>query len=183
MNIIILAEHQGRTWLVRGERYIDDLLANTLPSNVSIEIVACESESHVDEIWRLHGAEPAGANLPWMIHPGILARIRREAPGHSIYFPEWSALLDKEAQRVIASAATWAQQFAEADIVLVRYPDGDEPRPLRDLANLRYGLIESALEELGIAPARVVRTTRDTAPGAALGPLGRRIDIEVKGGG
>jgi hypothetical protein len=179
---IILAEHSGQAWLVSGEQYIDDLLANTLAGNVSIEIVVCESDSEVAELWHRHGAEPAGAHQPWLIHPGIVARIRREAPGHSIYFPEWSAMLDKEARRVIQSAAAWAQQFAEAAVALVRYPEAGESRPTRELAGLRLSLVESELEALGIDAARFVRVTRAVAEGPSVGPLAQRVDIEVKAG-
>ncbi len=42
MADITLAEYNGRVWLVGGEVYIDDLLANTLTPNVSIELVRCE---------------------------------------------------------------------------------------------------------------------------------------------
>ncbi len=42
MADIVLAESGGRTWLVTGEMYIDDLLAGTLPANITIEFVACE---------------------------------------------------------------------------------------------------------------------------------------------
>ena len=42
MADIVLAEFGGQAWLVGGEEYIDDLLANTLPQHVTIELVACD---------------------------------------------------------------------------------------------------------------------------------------------
>src|SRR5579871_5157593 len=106
MADITLAEFQGRVWLVGGEPYIDDLLANTLASNVSIEIIPCEHKAEVNALWvQLCGVQP-GAD-PWIIHPGIVARIRRNSTGYSIYFAEWSARLDDEARTVVSSVAQW----------------------------------------------------------------------------
>ena len=54
MADITLAEFHGRVWLVGGEPYIDDLLANTLAADVSIEIIPCEQKSQVNALWEQH---------------------------------------------------------------------------------------------------------------------------------
>ena len=77
MADIVLAEHRGQAWLVSGEQYIDDLLANTLPGDISIEFIACQSDSDVTILWVQSGRQPTSAGLPWMIHPAIVTRIRR----------------------------------------------------------------------------------------------------------
>ena len=69
MADIVLAEHRGQTWLVSGEQYIDDLLANTLPGDISIEFIACQSDSDVTVLWVQNGAQPASAGSPWIINP------------------------------------------------------------------------------------------------------------------
>src|SRR5215469_12439377 len=86
MADIVLAEHRGQTWLVSGERYIDDLLANTLPRDVSIEFVACESQSEVNVLWVQNCGQPSVGGAPWIIHPAIATRIRGSVAGHSVFF-------------------------------------------------------------------------------------------------
>ena len=86
MADIVLAEHRGQTWLVSGERYIDDLLANTLPRDISIEFVACESEFDVTILWVQNCGQPTLAGAPWIIHPAIATRIRGKVAGHSAFF-------------------------------------------------------------------------------------------------
>jgi len=105
---IVLAEYQGKTWLIRGERYIDDLLANTLAPDISIRIITCESESDFRTQWGQEDGRWREDAAPWLIHPGIVARIRRKSSNYSIFFAEWSAALDKDAHTVIASVAAWA---------------------------------------------------------------------------
>src|ERR1700722_18893509 len=121
MADIVLAEHRGQTWLVSGERYIDDLFANTLPRDISIEFVACESESDVNVLWVQNCGQPKLAGAPWMIHPAIATRIRGKVAGHSVFFGQWSAMLDPDARSVIRAAAVWAADTTDADVVLAMY--------------------------------------------------------------
>src|SRR4051794_8537275 len=161
MADVILAEYDGRTWLVSGERYIDDLLANTLPSNVSIEFVACKSKVDVDSLWVQNCGAQSDAGSPWMIHPAIAARIRRTEPGHSVFFAQWSVLLDDDAHAVIRASASRALQHAEVDVVLTRYVGAGGPQAMADLANLRASLVEAELAKLGVPSRRILRDTRD----------------------
>src|SRR5580698_9150122 len=64
MADITLAEFNGRVFLVGGEAYLDDLLANTLAKEVSIELVQCERQSAVHELWVQHCGEPQSEGLP-----------------------------------------------------------------------------------------------------------------------
>src|ERR1700761_1570567 len=79
---IVLAEHRGQAWLVSGDRYIDDLLANKLPSDISIEIVSCGS--HADVIALLPSDD--GTKPCWAIHPGIVKRLQRIQGEHTLSF-------------------------------------------------------------------------------------------------
>jgi hypothetical protein len=180
MADIVLAEHQGQAWLVSGEQYIDDLLANTLPANLSIEFVACESHSDVIVLWVQSCGEPSTSGAPWMIHPAIANRIRRASSGHSVFFGQWSALLDNDAQSVIRAAADWAAKCGAAAVVLTSYVAPDGPRMVADLANLRSRLIEAELTELGVAPARIVRATRDVTSVPEVAAASQRVDIVIK---
>lgn len=180
MADIILAEHRGQAWLVSGDRYIDDLLANVLEADVSIEFVACESESDVYALWIQNCGEPGPGGMPWMIHPAIIRRIRRTASGHAVYFGQWSAMLDDDALSVIKSAVVWAEEFSEAPILLLSYVDGAGPRAIADLANLRSSLIEEELERLGVASARFLRERRDLASVPGAGEESQRIDIVIR---
>ena len=51
MADITLAEFNGSVWLVGGESHIDDLLTNTLSSDVTIEMVPCARKSDVHDLW------------------------------------------------------------------------------------------------------------------------------------
>ena len=159
MADIILAEHQGQAWLVSGEGHIDDLLANTLPPNLTIEFVACESKSAVRELWVLHCGEPEFAAAPWIIHPGIVTRLRGTPAAGRVVFTPWSAMLDDGARAVIATAAARAAQAGGGAVVLTRYLDADGPQALADLVNLRSSLIEAQLIAHGIGAERIARAT------------------------
>ena len=159
MADIVLAEHQGQSWLVSGEGHIDDLLANTLAPNLTIEFVACESKSAVTQLWKQYCGEPTLVVAPWIIHPAIAARVRRKSTGNRVLFTPWSALLDDDAKSVIATAAARAAESCGAGVVLTRYLEADDPQAITDLANLRSSLIEAQLVTLGVPPERIVRAT------------------------
>ena len=74
MADILLAEFEGRVWLVSGEAHLDDLLANTLSPDVSVELVPCESVAAVRDQWAQHGGDPS-AGMPWLVHPNVVARV------------------------------------------------------------------------------------------------------------
>ena len=74
MADILLAEFEGRVWLVSGEEHLDDLLANTLSPDVSVELVPCQSVAAVRDQWAQHGGDPS-AGMPWLVHPNIVARV------------------------------------------------------------------------------------------------------------
>jgi hypothetical protein len=180
MADIVLAEHSGLAWLVSGEQYIDDLLANTLPDDISIEFVACESHSDVTDLWVQNCGASRSSCAPWVIHPAIANRIRRTQSGHSVFFGQWSGMLDDDARAVIRSAASWAEASGHADMVLTCYIEPDSPRLVTDLANLRCGLIEAELIGHGIAASRIGRDTRDATSVPGIGADNQRIDIVVK---
>lgn len=176
---IILAEFRGSAWLVRGERYIDDLLVNNLPRNISIEIVTCESQSDVNGLWLQEDGEPDFGRSPWAIHPGILGRIRRAQSGSSIFFSQWSALLDEQAHDVIRAVAIAAAENVDVDVLVIAYIRPDDLRTMTDLTNLRCGIVEDELSRLGVAPSRLMRQMRDpiTDPRGEAGS--ERLDIRV----
>jgi hypothetical protein len=174
---IILVEYRGKAWLVRGERYIDGLLINALPPNISIDIITCEAESEVHDAWQREGWEPSSGRSPWMIHPGIMNRIRRKQSGESIVFSQWSALLDDDAHEVLRTVAVAADAAADLDVFLISYIEPDQPRAMTDLTNLRCSLVEAELTRLGVAEARIVRESRDAQADRNDG--NRRLDIRV----
>lgn len=179
MADITLAEFNGRVWLVGGEPFIDDLLANTLAADVSIELIPCESKSHVHELWVQHCGKPNYVGDPWMIHPAIVARIRRGTQAYSIFFAEWSAALDKDAHTVIASVSAWARDNEAARFELVQFLDPEASRSIGDLQRLRAQLIEDEMVKAGVAAERIGRQTR--APGDVAGQVqeSQRIDIAI----
>jgi hypothetical protein len=161
MADIVLAEHQGRAWLVSGEKYIDELLANTLPSDISIDIVSCAS--HAD-VTALLSAEDAGKSF-WAIHPGIVKRLRRGLEGYTVLFSQWSALLDDDAGSVIRGAADLAVLHPRAAVLLTSYAGADAPPTTRALSELRKNLIEAVLIEHGVAGTRIAHIWGEPAAG------------------
>ena len=177
MADIVLAECRGQAWLVSGEQYIDHLLANTLPPEVSIELVACESKSEVDALWVQHCGPPSDYSAPWLIHPGVTNRVRRKDGNHAVYFAQWSAMLDDDARTTIKSAAGWAEQNPDRPIAIIRFHKPDAPQSIVDLANLRATLIEAELATLGVGAGRIVRETRDIATVPGMTEESQRIDV------
>jgi outer membrane protein OmpA-like peptidoglycan-associated protein len=184
MADITLAELNGRVWLVGGEGYLQDLLANTLGNDVSIELVQCERQSEVRELWVQNCGEPADGTdgMPWQIHPNIVARIRRRSPDYAVYFAQWSVLLDAEALAVINAAALWARENSEVPVTLAEYLDPSGPSAIADLSRLRAQLIEDKLAESGIARERIVRERRDVADVPGMAQESQRVDIIVRVG-
>jgi hypothetical protein len=180
MADITLAEFNGNAWLVGGEAYLDDLLANTLSQDISIELVACERKSDVMDLWVQHCGKPDFIGDPWIIHPGIVARIRRRSPDYPVFFTQWSAMLDSDALTVIASAVAWAHDNQAAPVVLAEYLDPAGPKAVADLSRLRTQLIEDRLTEGGLDPARIVRETRPLAEAQATGQESQRVDIIIR---
>ena len=180
MADITLAEFNGRVWLVGGEVHIDDLLANTLTPDVSIEMVRCESQSEVHGLWVQNCGEPASAGMPWIIHPNIADRIRRSSPDYAVYFAQWSAMLDHDAMAVIRAAANWWLQHPEAPVILAEYLDPAGPQSMVDLSRLRTQLIEEKLAESGVAPSQITRELRNVADVPGMAQESQRVDIIVR---
>jgi hypothetical protein len=169
---IILAEHGGQAWLVSGERFIDDLLANTLPSHVTIEFVTCESESDFAALRSRVFLEDVEGSQPWLIHPAIARRVRSslagpEPSGHRVAFGAWSAARDKEADAAITAAAH-AAMTDHRSVVLTSYVFPGGPKPMADLAALRSSLIEAELIRIGVDPTRIAHVCQNSETDAAV---------------
>jgi hypothetical protein len=180
MADIVLAEFGGQAWLVGGEEYIDDLLANTLPQHITIELVACESKSDINLLWAQHSTAATEFDVPWLIHPAIVARERRRSAQHNVFFAQWSALIDDDARAVIRSAAGWAGQNAGSTVVLTRYVGAASAPGIAELANLRARLIEAELVRLGVAGERIEHETRDVASVPGMLEESQQINIAVR---
>ena len=181
MADIILAEFGGGAWLVGGEAHIDDLLMNTLPAGVTVEVVACASREEMIALWVSHGGRPDEVGDPWMIHPGIVNRERRQiSSDFTVRFGEWSAMLDQAALEMIAAAAAAASRSPDAAVVLTEYLDPIAPAMIADLSRLRAQLIEQRLVEAGLARNRVCRSLGDPAAVQAAGQDKGRIDIVIR---
>ena len=178
MADIILAEHDGRVWLVVGEQHIDDLLANSLPASISIDFVQCESHSHANDMWEHNRRRTGGASTAWLIHPAIVSRIRRRVGGFSVSFGPWSALLDDTARDVVRAAADQAARKADANVVLTSYIVPDGPQLATDLAILRSSLIEAELSALGVCASRITRARRDATSVEGDAAKAECVDIE-----
>jgi len=180
MADITLAEYNGRVWLVGGEVYIDDLLANTLTPNVSIELVRCESQSDVHDLWVQNCGEPLSGGMPWLIHHNIADRIRRSSPDYAVFFAQWSAMLDPDALAVIRAAVVRSNEHPEAPVILAEYLDPDGPQAMADLSHLRAQLIEDKLAESGIQRGQISRMLRTVSEIPGMTQESQRVDIIVR---
>jgi hypothetical protein len=180
MPDIVLAQIGERTWLVNGEVFIDDLLANTLRDDVTIDFVACESEKEVLALWYANFPDPDQAPPPWMIHPAIAARCRNVPSGDGIYaiaFGPWSAMRDADADARLAAAVAEAERFGDAPIVLTSYADPNGPAMAAEMANLRSGLVKGDMVARGIDAARIIVSREPVEAGDAA--MADRIDIRI----
>jgi outer membrane protein OmpA-like peptidoglycan-associated protein len=180
MADITLAEFNGRVFLVGGEAYLDDLLANTLSPQVSIELVQCERQSAVHELWVQHCGDPQSAGLPWVIHPAIANRIRRRSPDYAVFFAQWSAMLDTDALAVINAAAAWAEANPAAPVLIAEYLDAAGPPAIAALSGLRAQLIEDRLAECGLDRTRITRVRREITDVPGMAQESQRVDIVVR---
>jgi hypothetical protein len=172
---ILLAECNGQGWLVRGDLYIDDLLANTLLPHVTVEVVTCESKSAIDAL-RLSLAGPEDTEeVMWLIHPAIMNRARGQAGELRIRFPEWSAALGADAMMSLQGAADLARHQPEKAVVMVCYAASGAPAMVETMTGLRCGLIQAQLVALGVAADRISRETRE----AAKAEQNDRIDLMI----
>ena len=180
MADITLAEFNGNVWLVGGEDHIDDLLTNTLPQDVTIEMVPCARKSDVHALWVQNCGESNFIGDPWIIHPAIVQRIRRTTPDYAVFFGQWSVLLDADALTVIRNAASWAAKNEAAPVLLTEYLEPTAPSALEGLSGLRAQLIADELARLGVARERITRVRRDVAELPGLGQESQRLDIVVR---
>jgi hypothetical protein len=180
MADITLAEFNGAVWLVGGEDLLHDMLANTLPKDISIEFVSCERASDVQALWTQNCGPRESDGMPWQINPKIVARIRRNRPEHSVYFAQWSAMLDSEAQATLHAAAVIALDAPGAPVELVEFIDPAAPASIASLSHLRAELIIERLVELGVPPDRIARTERGLAEIQSITPESQRVDIIIR---
>jgi hypothetical protein len=182
MADITLAECDGNTWVVGGEQHIDDLLADTLPRDVTIELLPCDSKSDVMALWVQNcGPLPDGMiGEPWIIHPGIVNRIRRMSPDYAVFFGQWSAKLDEDALAVIKGAAASAVEHPNAPLFIAEYLDPAGPAAIADLQRLRMTLIEERMASHGVDRTRLQRITRAVADVPGMGQESQRIEIIVR---
>ncbi len=161
MADITLAEWNDRVWLVGGEDHIDDLLANTLSPEITIEIRQCEQKSEIHVLWHVLSDVQTTTADPWMIHPAIVARIRRSQGPMVVVFTAWSAAIDADGQAMIATAAAWAEQNPDGSLSLVARYDPAGLAPLADLARMRCQLVAAALGKSGVAAGRITHLLDD----------------------
>jgi hypothetical protein len=180
MADILLAECEANVWLVDGEPHLDDLLANTLSSDVSIDLVVCDSVADVRALWAQHGGD-AAAGMPWLVHPNVVNRVkaamRGTDPDHAVMFGAWSVLLDQAALAAIEAAAAQANQRPATPVTLAEYLDPAGPSALADLSRLRAQLIEDQLAAHGVARERISHIRRNVSEMPSMAQESQRVDI------
>jgi hypothetical protein len=179
MADITIAEFDGRGWLVAGEEYIDDFLANTLEDGITIECISCDSIAAVRALWIQNCGVPEHSTDPWIVHPAIVNRARRRLPEHAVFFAQWSAALDQDACAVIRGAAVAAMLSPAQPVQVVEYIDPEGPRSMAELSHVRAMLIEEALVTEGVAASRIGRVQRKVAEIPGMAQESQRVDIVI----
>ena len=162
---IVLAEYGSQAWLVRGEQHIDDLLANTLPPEVSIQIVACESKNGVERLYLDNGGEDASEL--WLIHPGVVNRAKGQTGTLTVQFAEWSAKMDDRAEEAMRTALDMLNHDASTILTLTVSEAESGNAMAADLQRLRTGLLQARLVSLGATAERLRVQTASAAADAA----------------
>ncbi len=180
MADVTLAELNGNVWCVGGEDHLDDLLANTLAKDVTIELVPCESKSDVMELWVQNCGPREAYGNPWLVHPAIVARIKRSSPDYAVFFTQWSVMPDPDALTVIAAAAAWARENPQTPVLLAEYLDPAGPPAIEGLSGLRAKIIEDKLVEAGVAAERIGRIRRTVAEVPGMAQESQRVDIVIR---
>ncbi len=175
MADIVLAQIGSRTWMVDGETFLDDLLVNDLPDDVTIEFITCESESEVQEMWAANVENPGQSGPAWLIHPSVVERTKRMigvGGAFGVVFAPWSAARDASADATIVAAADAAVADEIARVIITSYVPEDAPGFAGDLANIRVGMVETELVSRGVGKDRI---RRDRA--AAIGDQAAKADL------
>ena len=183
MADVTLAECNGNIFLVGGEQHLGALLYNTLPAEVTVELVQLESGEQVRRLWLQNCGEPSMPSDPMLINPKIADRLRRTSPKRVVFFSQWSAMMDEEALSVVRSAADWLLATPTLTAQLVEFVDPDGMPGVADLSRLRLTLIRERLVELGVDRERLREDTRLPQDTVDSRQDSQRIGIEMAAAG
>lgn len=153
MPNVLLAEAEGRLWLVAGDEHVGDLLANTLPEGVTVEFMAVADGTAVLALWHERSADADACAQPWLINPLIGDRIRRTLGvlRRRVVFAPWSAMPDAAGLAVVADAASWVGERAGERLVLRTFVGADAVPGYADIQRVRVQLVLAALARAGVA--------------------------------
>ena len=179
MPDIILAEVNGGFWLVRGAQHVDDLLANRLAPDLTVEVVEVANRREISAMWTEHEGDADPGGQPWIIHPAIGRRLKGVADPRSVVFTAWSAMLDAAAQEAIDGAGGWLRQNERGRLSMRQYAPAEAEPGLADLQRLRAQLVCGALARTGADAAAIDHETR---PSRASGDIDRIDFIMVIAG-
>ncbi len=180
MADVTLAECNGNIWLVGGEQHVGALLFNSLPPEVTVEIVQLESAEQVRRLWLQNCGEPSSPSDPMLINPKIADRVRRTSPKRMVFFSQWSAMMDDEAVSVIASAANWLLATPALGARLVEYVDPDAVPGVAELSRLRLTLVREKLAGFGVDRSRLTDESRLPEDTVDSRQDSQRIGIEME---
>ena len=167
MADVTLAEFDGQVWLVAGENLIDELLANMMPPGATIEFVSCDSRAEVWDLWAENSLDSVEGIDPWIIHPGIVSRIRGSMAEPRLQFAPWSAQIPDEAKDTIGKAAGWLAANAAGRITLRQFAPASPPAGLADIQRVRAMLVLGALTGAGADAGRLDQETVPSTEAAA----------------
>jgi outer membrane protein OmpA-like peptidoglycan-associated protein len=99
-----------------------------------------------------------------------------------VYFQEWSAALDDNAQSAITSAAKWAAANPTLPLTVSGYADPEGSKQANiDLSRTRAQVVKDQLVTDGVSPDRIVLTAYGSVDFAQSSIESRRVAIGLGG--
>ena len=104
------------------------------------------------------------------------------SPRCVVYFEEWSAGLDGNAQKAITGAAQWARQHPAEAVTVTGFadPQGSQKANI-DLSRTRAQVVVDQLTRDGVEPGRISLAARGITDFTLSSLESRRVEIAVAG--
>jgi len=99
-----------------------------------------------------------------------------------VFFQEWSAGLDDNAEATIGAASRWAEAHPGEPVIVSGYaePEGSRQASI-DLSRSRVDVVANQLTRHGVEPARIRLTAHGPIDATTASTESRRVEIDIAG--
>jgi len=99
-----------------------------------------------------------------------------------VFFQEWSANLDTEAQAAVDAAAAIVKQHPGVPVTVIGFADPDgSPQANIDISRLRAQVVVDALIKDGVPAGQITRQAKGSTAFVSMSLESRRVEIVVNG--